>query len=156
MMSVRLLLFGNIHLQWFSGLHPAPHPSTWTYSPSQNWLPPVRLMWSSAASSSVDKTYVVVTAMLILSFWSLAGDWVHHSGPSSSATSHVPQRSVWLDAGMLATGTSHEAQHQRNPFPPSELGQGISSLPGYFRLKSHSISSYGLCEWMCSTAAELH
>lgn len=109
----------------------------------QSWLPPVRLRWSLAANSSVDETYVVVTAMLILSFWFLVGDWVHHSGPSPSATSHVPQGSVWLDAGMLATGTSHEAQHQRNPFPPSELGQGISGLPGYFRLKSHSISFMG-------------
>lgn len=120
------------------------------------WLPPVGLLRQLAVKSSMGDPHVVGKAVLMLSLWFLIGDWVHHSGPGPAATSHMPQGSVWLDAGLLATGASHEAQHQRNPFPPPELGQGISSLLGYFRLKSTSISSYGLREWMCSTAAELH
>lgn len=35
---------------------------------------------------------------------------------------------------MLATRTPHEEKHQGHPHPPAELGQGISSLPGYSRL----------------------
>lgn len=155
---MKVIASWQLKLQWFFQIASC---CSWVYLETQplaelaGWLPPVRLVWQLAVNSSMDDPNVLGTAVLILSLWFLVGDWVHHSGPSPAATSHMPQGSVWLDAGLLATGASHEAQHQRNPFTPPEFGQGISSLLGYFRLKS-SISFYGLQELMCSTAPELY
>jgi len=93
------------------------------------------------------------------------GDWMHHSGPSLAATSNMPPGSLRADAGVLAARAPHEEKHQGHPHAPSELGQGISRLPGYSRLgpsphthPSQSTSSDGprgrtscKCRWMPST-----
>lgn len=62
------------------------------------------------------------------------GDRMHHAGQSLAATSNVPPRGLWVDAGVLATRAPHEEEHQGHPHPPSELGQGIAGLSGYSRL----------------------
>lgn len=149
---VKLLLFDHLHYSEFSRSHTDAHSSTSFIMSTKTVLSRDGCMAATSeaavvkVNSSMGELYVAGTAVLILYLWFLVGDWVHHSGPSPAATSHMPKGSVWLDAGLLATGASHEAQHQRNPLPPSELGQGISSLLGYFRLKSPSISSSGLWE----------
>lgn len=59
---------------------------------------------------------------------------MHHSGQGLAATSNMPPGGLRVDAGVLAAGAPHEEEHQGHPHAPSELGQGISSLPGYSRL----------------------
>lgn len=60
---------------------------------------------------------------------------MHHAGTGTGKATHLPQRGVPADAGLLAERTPAEDGHQGHPQPPAVPGQEPASLPGYPRLK---------------------
>lgn len=60
---------------------------------------------------------------------------MHHAGTRTGKATHLPQRGVPADAGLLAERTPAEDGHQGHPQPPAVTGQEPAGLPGYPRLK---------------------
>lgn len=67
---------------------------------------------------------------------------MHHPGPCAAAASHLSQGGVQPDAGLLAEGALHEAEHQGDPLHAPEPGQGLARLPGHTGLRQRSPCMY--------------
>lgn len=60
---------------------------------------------------------------------------MHHAGLGAGKASHVSERGVRADAGLLAARAPAEDGHQRHPQQPADAGQEPPGLPGHPGLK---------------------
>lgn len=107
----------------------------------------VRLNFCCCHFLSFSVNFLVILVLVSCDISSRAGDRVHHPGPCAAAAPDLPERGVRPDAGLLAARAPHETQHQGDPRPAPEPGQGLAGLPG------HTGMNYGPCVCVCARLA---